>query len=111
MSKMDLIARLEASPKPDRKLDAEIAASIHSEPAVATENGDVLTGNGVQSSLFYTASADTAVLLCGEAEWIVERAEDGYHANVWNGQGWSYGWSGYTPALALCAAALRARQK
>jgi len=54
----------------------------------------------------YTRSLDTALKLIPDGKhWMLQTRFNGYHAEV----GWPHAGNAATPALALCAAALRAR--
>lgn len=96
----DLLAlakRCEAATGPDRELDEHIEFTL-------LPRGYALPG----TSLPYTASIDAAMTLVPEGfDWIIARANGGLtiHAEV----GSREQVFGETPALALCAAALRAR--
>ena len=96
----DLIARVEAAQGPDRELDAEIHA----------------LGLTVDSRLVipraYTASLDAAAALVPDGgDWSRHRGVNGQMTmQVWGPDAMWPGLSqAATPALALCAAALRAR--
>lgn len=111
----DLLAlaeRCEQATGPDRELDARIEA------ALAEADFDALANDGVHvrdwNAPAYTASIDAAMSLVPEGrEWRVRWCElpDGTWASIArigeNGCGLNT--SAATPALALCAAALRAR--
>lgn len=100
----DLIARIESADGPDRELDAEIAKAVG---AQGTYRADFLGWDDVGHAIYrpgyarYTASIDAALTLvpddCG---FVVmgKAAKVGCHIG-----------SGATPALALAAAALKAR--
>lgn len=133
----DLIARLREATGPDRVLDAEITVALDLRPEWTIGYGDlwidhksigepvirVLTGGkksrgcppmGVYLAL--TRSVDAALTLVpSDAFWhlITDGAGNGFQADVvWkehDGRGLVYV-HGATPALALCIAALKAKQ-
>lgn len=88
---MTLIERLEAASGPDMELDEAIwlATKCHIEP---------------QRS--YTASIDAALTLVPKGRHATISTKHPVAAAVINGDPWCYA----TPALALCIAALRARE-
>ncbi len=93
-----LIQRVEAAEGPDRELDGE----IHGIPSAACCDWDDVP--------HYTASLDAAASLIPEGyDWILERTNGGLTicARVGHNDPDRNSW-GDTPALALCAAALRA---
>jgi hypothetical protein len=97
---LELAERCEAATGPDRELDAEIAQVVGAQPVMICDTGNVLI---YQS---FTASLDAAMTLVPEGRrWLLQTLMTGkYRAEAdWNGSG-----QGSTPALALCAAALRA---
>ena len=126
---IELAKRCEAATGPDRELDGAIDRLFHRRPV----NGDYDEDEGciwrecdgysglcVRSDGFarnsfcakdYTASLDAAMTLVPEGfDWIIGRTNGGLtiHAEV-GGRGDEFQRFGETPALALCAAALRAR--
>lgn len=129
-----LAERVEAATGLDRALDAAVCAvlrigtehawAVKNYPAwIAAPNGWVhLEKNGPSfASPAFTASLDAAMTLVPSDPWleirgprkylnIPTRSPNFWSANVscWNHEGQKTGW-GATPALALTAAALRAR--
>jgi hypothetical protein len=106
---IELAGRCEKATGPDRELDAKIA------PLTGlrfVDEGHPLgrccyDEHGHRVPLpAYTASLDAAMSLVGDAWWFVERTPcaDGYDAEVAEEKS-----RGATPALALTAAALKAR--
>lgn len=116
--------RCEQAAGPDRELDAEISVAVgrhetHVERrCCGTTKLLPWRGDGTGSYNIdcrpYTASLDAAVTLVPDG-WGYELRQgySGYRKPVcrtWNGLGiWNDGPAASTPALALCAAALRAR--
>lgn len=101
-----LAGRCEQASVPDRGLDGEIGKAVGSEPFAICDTGN--------SPIFmsFTASLDAAMSLVPEGcEWRVNWSElpDRTWAGIAGVQGLNT--SAATPALALCAAALRARAK
>jgi hypothetical protein len=96
----ELVERIEAATGPDRELDAAVGEAVGAEPLMICDTGNV----PIYSS--FTASLDAAMSLVGDAWWFVERTPcaDGYDAEVAEEKS-----RGATPALALTAAALKAR--
>jgi len=130
-----LVARLEAATGPDPHLDAEIEAAIKGAlipshrcrydvgfpGAVRTEDRP---GTPWYSAPSYTGSVDAALTLVPDGHrWLLDKRpsayfrRDGYRAEVYREAHYYRSdrsdvpmhW-GPTPALALCLAALRARQ-
>lgn len=121
----DLAARCELANCFDRELDDEIATAIFDDPRWICIEGLSYEAGGmwmfrypdgsVGSSLRFTGSVDAALTLIPE-EWSTERATQNYKGAEWH---WciypkfnhaSRQWGkANTPALALTAAALRAR--
>lgn len=110
-----LAARCEAASGPDRELDREIAISVGHPWDYVADWG--LRGHERPTAFPYTASIDAAMTLVPEECWEV-----GVRATL-GGKGFAYisapraeknaghihyGANAATPALALCAAALRA---
>jgi len=135
----DLIKRIEAASGPDRELDAAIMVAREpnslrlpkegdiDEYADPARSGDVITTRGfagaVVSAPNYTASLDAAIRLI-PADWAwhvskVDVPDAASSATVWipsqrtkmlrNERADCH--NAATPALALCAAALKARQQ
>lgn len=115
----DLISRIESATGPDRELDADIAKALGAKPTITV--GHELLGNLREvpaHSARYTASLDAALSLVPEAmAWTLGQ---NVHHRYWvasinalneEGAPYSRGMSDnkHGPALALCAAALRAR--
>lgn len=134
----DLIARLEAAEEGSRELDAEIELSRRKFLGIIVgagwaanyvlDKGPVLgwiwDGKNLTSQLkapHYTTSIDAALTLVPEGVqwcWKVERHHDEFSAvlTFWAGIGEKHSGpfvagDAATPALALCAAALKARQE
>jgi hypothetical protein len=110
-----LAERCEQAAEPDRELDAEIAVALFGGeiiwktanwtmdqyPTRRFKNSDYIGGYQSSGILTYTESIDAAVTLVPEGcGWMVMK-------NVAKVGRWPK--RGATPALALCAAALRAR--
>lgn len=110
-----LAERCEQAAGPDRELDAEIAVALFggeiiwktanwtmdSYPARRVQNSDYIGGYQNAAIPVYTESLDAAVTLVPEGcGWMV--MGNASKVGVWPSHG-------ATPALALCAAALRAR--
>ncbi|TZG25628.1 hypothetical protein [Sphingomonas montanisoli] len=111
MALAELAARVEWLSGPDREVDADIAVAIRWSPA------------GIDESLFFseeirplyaykvpkfTASLDAAMTLVpDDYDWAVFRTNGGLTVHAWCGSREDV--FGDTPALALTAAALRAR--
>lgn len=96
----ELIARIEAASGPDRELDKAVQTAID-----GFEHADHL------SNKLFTGSVDAALMLVPDGfDWTLGHTNGGLtiHAEV-GGRGDEYMRFGATPALALCAAALRAR--
>lgn len=102
-----LLARIESATGPDRELDSEIAFALTPPDA---EIGLL--------ALNYTASLDAVIALCERVlpgwSWAVD---SGYaanhhksHAEAWTGDDEGSG-DAATPALALCAAIIKARME
>lgn len=109
---LNLAERCEQASGPDRELDASIHLHLHPRLKRAGEPQEKLGGaltNGfvIIHAPAYTASLDAALTLVGDEPW---KAEDhplyGVSAVVGDEQGFS---PVNVPALAVCAAALRAR--
>jgi hypothetical protein len=104
---VELAERCEAATGPDRLFDAEIYVALDGE----RENVDALAINGQVGSWVpeFTASLDAAMQLVPEG-WdssLHANVGEQSRARVYSSAGdsrWSYA---STPALALCAAALR----
>lgn len=123
-----LAERCETAEGPDDVLDADIMAAVHPELTVHpwvrrtypngkrpffADTSDPDNLNVVSTSRF-TASLDAAVTLVpDDYGWQMRRGHVGGGRTVcylWDGKGiWSPTVVAATPALALCAAALRAR--
>ncbi len=111
----DLIARLEAAEGPDRGLDAEIARlkgyEVHDKLWVRVTSYDGHEKGALSPLPHYTASIDAALTLVPEGwGWSFGQTptDEGveYHAQV----NWEPIVAGGTPAIALCIAALKARE-
>ena len=119
---LKLAERCEAATGPDRELDAAIHELLFGTSMATFPNGKVggpfyLTPEGIGRSSPYTftgsvADAETALPDDGAGGWpewqITRRYCTGYHANVGTGND---GVGCCSPALALTAAALRAREE
>jgi hypothetical protein len=120
-----LIARVEAATGADRELDAEISVAVgrHETHIERRSDGTAKllpwrgdgTGSGIVECRRYTASLDAAVSLVPSGwDWSVNASCFGYVRGLpqagqdMDPEGWCR--NAATPALALCAAALRARQ-
>jgi hypothetical protein len=106
---MDLAERCEAATRPDRELDAEIALATG---AVKVINGwRYNSANRAREVEHFTASLDAAITLVPDGcDWLINTR--GIFAQVWErkavGDGSWEARTAATPALAMCAAALRA---
>jgi hypothetical protein len=120
----DLIARIEAATGPDRELDDAIADAIYTGKhrccikGLSDEAGGMwmftYPNGSIGSSLRFTGSIDAALTLVPEGhQWsLAECAMPGrYYAELGPRKAsvWSFDAQAATPALALCAAALKAR--
>lgn len=108
MTLEELADRVEAATGPDRELDCDIARMLG--VTVMRRNHED-TANEEHTYWRYTESLDSALSLVPEGfDWIIGRTNGGLtiHAEV-GGRGNEFMRFGDTPALALCAAALRAR--
>ena len=114
----DLIARIEALDGPDREADAAIALalSLYDQPedlGCFEDPAEAIVGGGGQTwaPLAYTGSIDAAMTLVPEGwGWKVRKWAGGGAAAGCYASGSADIWrNSKTPALALCAAALRAR--
>ena len=114
----NLIARLEAAEGPSRELDSEIFLATASE-AFLKQLGypEPNTWNSLAPAPLYTASLDAAVSLVSES-MVLQSLQRRIQPEM-GGRMWSATIHGYklfrsggqrTPALALCIAALKARQ-
>lgn len=100
---MTLIERLQQADGPSRELDAEIAR--HTGHPAVDRPGFICPG--------YTASLDAAMMLVDLARYSWSMGEEpgpGPWAWVGNPGDTSLAHSAYTPALALCIAALSAQE-
>lgn len=121
----DLIKRVEAASGPDREIDRDIALAVcrGAKPIDQDVRISVWDGNGRTKLTVkpYTASLDAALLLVPtECRFNLNKRPfadgraDGYHAQVWYSRYYETAddmpnaWAA-TPALALCAASLKAR--
>jgi len=107
----DLIARLEAAAEGSRELDVEIQRHRTGHP---DDHWYELNGKWARNECppRYTTSLDAALTLVPEG-WFVRKLaeyEDGWTCTLIKGARNENGASAATPALALCIAALRARQ-
>jgi hypothetical protein len=99
---LELAGRCERATGPDRELDTEIGKAVEAEPFAICDYGNV----PVFAS--FTASLDAAMTLVPEGlKWGIGNPQDGYsYATMGN---LPRAVRAATPALALCAASLRAR--
>lgn len=116
----DLIERIETASGPDRALDHEIYEYLGS-PVVRMVSATTHGTDLVNWAPFYTASVDAALTLVPEGRgrdsggtlWNVEAWDGpGVHARHVEATAWVCGAPrvhAATPALALCAAALKSR--
>lgn len=107
---LDLAARCEAAEGPDRELDAEIAFAT-GWATHALHKQEWLRPDGVVCGLpEYTASLDAATSLVPEGWCWQLRHDDRPCAQFWqDGDEYCLTALAATPALAQCAAALKAR--
>lgn len=114
----DFIERLGKAAGPDRELDALIHFAVTPElhlDAVCRKDGWIVGGNHWQPTKApeYTRSIDAALTLVPEGRWWVLNSgvQTGTaHAKVSAGKTWeTHEGDGFTPAIALYIAALRAR--
>ena len=119
MSRDDLIARLKAATGPDRELDARlcIALGLSRDNVMVGVGGWCInseTNPNPYKSPAYTASIDAALTLVPEGWlWRIMPSDfDGWLAEVWTDDtlDCEFGVRAKTPALAICIAALRARE-
>ena len=115
-----LADRCEGATGPDRELDVTILTTVMGYRDVHGDGRMFDRGNdgywwvddcSIQQLPSPTASLDAAMTLIPESfDWMLGRTNDGLtiHAEV-GGRGDQFMRFGETPALALCAAALRAR--
>lgn len=113
----DLIERLQSATGPDRELDEEIACEVGAYPA----NWDLaLPGYTLEYYMTwsncaptYTASLDAAMTLVPEGTGfglLLSRDRKDCRADIWSDERTEERFfTGATPALALCIAALKAR--
>jgi hypothetical protein len=109
---LDLARRLEEATGPDRELDLQIAttcgAKVLEATAIATGRAFEYRRIPERAALTFTASIDAAMTLVPEGfDWAVFRTNGGLTVHAWCGNREDV--FGATPALALAAAALRAR--
>ena len=108
----DLIARLEAATGPDRELDAEIVAYLceRDRDAIIPKGCRIGYSDFVAAGAFpyYTESIDAALTLVGDMLWMVNSDRIAWIIGE-DGKTRGYG-AGANPAIALCVAALRARE-
>jgi len=117
MDNQKLSARVEALEGPDREADAEIARACGAEYGPKSgwcdnESGDYWTVENC--ALHYTASLDVAMSLVPEGYGYEVRSMDGLERHIagcfFDDTGEPDFWAqAATPAIALCAAALKAR--
>lgn len=120
MTLLELAERCEAAAGPDRELDQDIALALGWSPIPNPTKAGGLVGrwtqpdgtmSGMEGPPQWTASLDAALSLVPEGfDWTLGRTNGGLtiHAEV-GGHGGDFMRFAESPALALCAAALRAR--
>jgi hypothetical protein len=104
---LELADRCEKAAGPDRLIGAQIHTAVWQQSCSFNSKWDCWETAGGSRIPLYTASIDAALILVPEGRrWLLQTLMTGkYRAEVdWNGHG-----QGTTPAIALCAAALRAR--
>lgn len=119
-----LVERVEKATGPDRCIDAGVFAALHPELRRLPREPNAFIGpdEWIKTPPFYTASLDAAVSLVPEGKfWIagygrMRRGEPLGGATIYYGKGLAIGTmiaeaEAATPALALVAAALRARME
>lgn len=123
---MTLLAeKIEAASGADRELDREIAFAInlqdedefgcpHGWADWYTDGSRRWGDNFAFCPLAYTASLDAAMALVPPGwRWTMDSDHSGWWAGIWRRQEWAFRHGKdrkcRTPALALCAAALRSR--
>lgn len=119
----DLIAKLSAATGPSRELDAEIAVVVNGgeivwkqtrytmeqHPARRYASAQHIGGYGFDHVPEYTASLDAALTLVpDEYDWVIGKTNSGL--TVYAKVGPNIEEFADTPALALCIAALKARE-
>jgi hypothetical protein len=114
MELLELAERCEAATGPDRELDAEIASTL-GWANVGPGNRGGRCGRSPEGTWKtvprYTASLDAAMTLVPEGwDWELEFIGGTSVANMLLARG-TFNGAAQTPALALCAAALRAAQE
>lgn len=120
MTDTKLAERIEALEGPCREMDAEIALAVHDwcKPHTPTTEGPRFPLENKYGSPFfpqpYTSSLDAAMTLVPEtAEWGVKTEHDSPNHYAWvkhEDGDLCDARDASTPALALCAAALRAQE-
>jgi hypothetical protein len=125
---LELAMRCERSPGPDKDLDLDIVNAVTSKPGwiwhddmhwTITRNdyGSGAVGNPICSIDAYTASIDHAVTLIPDGWFFSGLDQQSPAVRVWTEGNIAYhspgldGICAATPALALCAAALRAQAR
>lgn len=102
---MTLIEQLESAAEGSRALDAQIASQHGGFGGMGYETWDAIEADCPH----YTTSLDAALTLVPEGrEWSVTYLWDGRCGGTCDGHHADF--KGATPALALCIAALKARQ-
>lgn len=113
----ELIERLEKATGPDRSIDLDIERDVRGAVPLhwrVGEGGVILSGfDDVGDSIpAYTASLDAALTLVpGDMDWLVGKSDSCPTASVQYPH-FHPAWAlASTPAIALCIAALRAREQ
>jgi hypothetical protein len=113
---LDLAERCEKATGPDRELDLEIAIAVWGRPGVLVMRHDPETNTNREYTHWdFTASIDAAMTLVPEGWFFSGLDQCSPSVQVWTeGNKARYspqldGLHAATPALALCAASLRAR--
>ena len=110
VARIDLLAlaeRVEKASGPDRELDDAIGRAVG-----RVEHDGIIIASGYVGTPSYTSSMDAAIrLVPTPGKWSITSAQhEGWEAWVWLADGSPPDWhAAATPALALVAAALRAR--
>lgn len=105
----DLAARIEAAEGPSRELDREIMERLKLKPDYAADWG--ARGHDRPAPYPYTASVDAALMLVPEGWfWMASTTPSGGYVRLQHPErGLLFAYAA-TPALALAAAALRAKE-
>ena len=111
----ELIERLEKATGPDKALDGELARAAGLERFYSFVGGGWMDGDTIVELPRYTASIDAALTLVGPTQsWVAHGpwTNGRYCAGVAQtiGGAWDDDQTGATAAIALCIAALKARE-